>query len=182
MSQTLKQCLRLGSLRHLRRRRKTFQRGREDVAGVNWTGGRLPELRQSERRLQFEAPRLLGLREGSGGTKRFLRRGIGRVQLEQDFAADAMQEAVRPILPRFSRKRQRASMRLNALSPISASISASRAWWSGTCILLPWSARPARLSRSSCIPASRPPSWAVAQPRYVLPHAKYNRPSARRFY
>jgi hypothetical protein len=46
------------------------------------------ELRQRERRLQFEAPRLLGLRDDSGQEGVFRRRGIGG---EQHFAAHPMQ-------------------------------------------------------------------------------------------
>jgi len=58
--------LRLGEL-GLRRRRKACERGSEDGVGVDRATGRLVELRQRERRLQFEAPRLQGLRDGDSG-------------------------------------------------------------------------------------------------------------------
>ena len=46
--QTFKERLRLGDLRHFRRRRKTFERGREDRVGVGWPGGRLVEFRERQ--------------------------------------------------------------------------------------------------------------------------------------
>src|SRR5277367_6810087 len=83
---------RLRELRKLPRRRKALERGREDVMRLDRTGGRLIELRERERRAQFEAARPLLSRDGDGELERFLGRGEVRViALEQRFAADAMQ-------------------------------------------------------------------------------------------
>ena len=53
------QRLRLGDLGHFRGRRKAFERGREDGVGIGGAAGRLIELRQRERRAQFETARRL---------------------------------------------------------------------------------------------------------------------------
>jgi hypothetical protein len=53
------QRLSLRDLRHLRRRRETFQRGREHGAGFQWAAGRLIELGERERRAEGEAARAL---------------------------------------------------------------------------------------------------------------------------
>ena len=53
------QRLRLGDLWHFRRRRKAFERGRENGVGVGGAAGRLIELGQRERRAQFVAARAL---------------------------------------------------------------------------------------------------------------------------
>ena len=67
LRQRREQRLRLGDLRHFRRRRKAFERGREDGVGVGGAGGRLVELGERKRRAQFEAARSLLLRDGDGG-------------------------------------------------------------------------------------------------------------------
>ena len=86
------QRLRLGDLGHFGRRRKAFERRREDGVGVGGAAGRLVELGERERRAQFEAARALLLRDGDGGQEGFFRRrGVGGVALEQDFAARPMQ-------------------------------------------------------------------------------------------
>ena len=54
------------------RRRKAFERGRENGVGVGGAAGRLIELRQRQRRAQLEAPRLLLLRDRDGGEEGFL--------------------------------------------------------------------------------------------------------------
>ena len=55
------------------------------------TIGRAIELCQRQRGAQFEAARLLRLRDSDRGLQRLLgRRGIGRVALQQDLAADAV--------------------------------------------------------------------------------------------
>ncbi len=62
--------------------------------GFDGAAGRLVELRERERRAQFEAARALLLRDGDGGQERFLRgRRVGGIvlKLKQHFAADAMQ-------------------------------------------------------------------------------------------
>ena len=88
----VKQRLRLGDLGHFGRRREAFERGREDGVGVGGAAGRLVELGERERRAQFEAARALLLRDGDGGPERFFRgRGVGRIALQQHFAARAMQ-------------------------------------------------------------------------------------------
>ena len=92
LRQRREQRLRLGDLRHFRRRRKAFERGREDGVGVGGAAGRLVELGERQRRAQFEAARALLLRDGDGGQEGFFRgRGVGGVALEQDFAARPMQ-------------------------------------------------------------------------------------------
>ena len=86
------QRLRLRDLRHLRRRRKAFERRREDRVGVGGAVGRLIELGERKRGAQFEAARALLLRDGDGGQEGFFRRrGVGGVALEQDLAARPMQ-------------------------------------------------------------------------------------------
>ena len=92
LRQRRQQRLRLGDLRHFRRRRKAFERGREDGVGVGGAGGRLVELGERQRRAQFKTARGLLLRDGDGGQEGFFRgRGVGGVALEQDFAARPMQ-------------------------------------------------------------------------------------------
>jgi hypothetical protein len=52
----------------------------------------LPKPGERERRTQFEAARALPPRDGDGGLERLLgSREVGRVTLQQHFAADAMQ-------------------------------------------------------------------------------------------
>ena len=89
------QRLSLGDLGHLRRRRKAFERGREDRLGFGGAVGRLVELGERERGAQAEAVRPLFTRNGNGGQERlFSRRGVGGIALEQHFTADAMQFGV----------------------------------------------------------------------------------------
>ena len=90
--QRRQQRLSLGDLRHFRRRRKAFERGREDGVGVGGAAGRLVELGERKRRAQFEAARALLFRDGDGGQEGFFGgRGVGGVALKQDFAARPMQ-------------------------------------------------------------------------------------------
>ena len=78
------QRLRLGDLRHFRRRRKAFERGREDGMGFGGAAGRLIELGERKRRAQFEAARALLLRDRDGGQESFFRRrGVGGVALSR---------------------------------------------------------------------------------------------------
>src|SRR5215831_5872859 len=57
------------------------------------------ELRQRECRAQLETPRLLLLRDGDCGEERILGGcRIYRIALEQNLAAEAMQESVAPVL------------------------------------------------------------------------------------
>ena len=80
LRQRREQRLRLGDLRHFRRRRKAFERGREDGVGVGGAGGRLIEFRQRQRRAQFKTARALLLRDGDGGQEGVFRgRGVGGV-------------------------------------------------------------------------------------------------------
>jgi hypothetical protein len=69
--------MRLGDLWHFRRGRETFKRGDEHGVAFGGPAGRLVELRQ-RLRLQFEAARLLGLRDGDGGEEGFLGGGCVR--------------------------------------------------------------------------------------------------------
>ena len=68
------QRLRLGDLRHFGRRRKAFERGREDRLSIDQTAGRLVELRERQRRAQTPTARALLLCDGEGGLEGFLRR------------------------------------------------------------------------------------------------------------
>ena len=59
--------------------------------GVGVAIGRAIKLRQRQCGAQFEAARFLRLRDRDRGLQRLLRRrGIGRVALQQDLAADAV--------------------------------------------------------------------------------------------
>ena len=92
LRQRRQQRLRLGDLRHFRRRRKAFERGREDGVGVGGAAGRLVELGERQRGAQFEAARALLLRDSDGGQEGVFRgRGVGGVALQQHFAARPMQ-------------------------------------------------------------------------------------------
>ena len=111
------QRLRLGDLRHFRRRRKAFKRGREDSVGVGGAGGRLIELGERKRREQLVAARALLLRDGDGGLEGFLGgRRIGEVALQENFAAQAINERVRAMFSLFLSDRQRWSIVASALS------------------------------------------------------------------
>ena len=91
-----KQRLRLGDLGHFRRRRKPFEGGREDGVRVGESAGRLIVLGERERRLQMRTACALLLRYGDRRPECFLGVSvIGRVALEQNFAAQAMQEGER---------------------------------------------------------------------------------------
>ena len=60
--------------------------------GIGGAAGRLVEFGESKRRAQFEATRALLLRDSDGGQESFFgRRRVGRVALQKDFAAHAMQ-------------------------------------------------------------------------------------------
>ena len=74
--------LRLFDLGKFRRRRKAFERGREDGVGVGGAAGRLIEIGKRQRRAQFEALGLLLLRDGDSGEERFFDwRGVCRIAL-----------------------------------------------------------------------------------------------------
>ena len=108
LRQRRQQRLRLGDLRHLRRRRKAFERGRENGVGVRGATDRLVELRQRQRRAQLEAARALLFRDGDGGQKSFFRRrGIGGIALQQEFAARPMQFRFERAIAGAVRRRQR---------------------------------------------------------------------------
>ena len=108
LRQRRQQRLRLGDLGHFRRRRKAFERGREDGVGFGGAAGRLVELGERKRRAQFEAARALLLRDGDGGQEGFFcRRGVGGVALQQDFAARPMQFGFeRAIADAFGRRQR----------------------------------------------------------------------------
>jgi hypothetical protein len=79
--------------------RKPFESGCEDHTGFHIAVRRSIERRQAEGSSQLEALRLLALRDGDGGMKRFFdRRSIGRIAFEQDLAADAVQLRLVPAL------------------------------------------------------------------------------------
>ena len=63
------------------------------------------ELRQRERRAQLETPRFLLLRDCDCSEEGILcRRGIRRIALEQNLAAQAMQESVAPAFSCLTRE------------------------------------------------------------------------------
>jgi hypothetical protein len=58
--------------------------------------------------MQFKTARLLLLRDGDGGEERILgRRRIDRIALEQDLAAQAMEERVAPVFSCLTCESQR---------------------------------------------------------------------------
>ena len=100
--------LRLGDLRHFRRRRNAFQRGRENGVGFGGAAGRLIEVGERERRAQFETAGALLLRDGDGGQEGVFRgRRIGGVALEEDFAARPMQFRFERAIAQAVGRRQR---------------------------------------------------------------------------
>jgi hypothetical protein len=74
---------------------------------VGGTAGRLPKLGERERCAQFEAARCLLPRDGDGGPEGFLGREAGGVELQQNFAADAMQFRFERAMARAVERRQR---------------------------------------------------------------------------
>ena len=128
------------------------------------------------------------LRDGDGGLERLLGgRRVRRIALEQDCAADAVEQRVRPVLAGFIASASSSSIRRKAPSAScpSASSSASRPWKSGTNSLFPWPRYAASASRSPVIPLSRSPSRARAQFECTSPSARYraipcSRPSSTR--
>ena len=107
-SQCIEQRLRFRYLRKFRRRREALERGGEDGVGIGGAAGRLVELRQCERRLQAEATRALLLCDGDGGEECFLGRPrVCRISLEQDVAANAVEESVGPAFARLDSERER---------------------------------------------------------------------------
>ena len=94
------QCL--GDHRHLRRRRKAFERGRKDSVGFGETAGRLIELGERKRREQLEAPGALLFRDSEGGFESvFGLRRVGGITLQKDIAAQSMQVGIVKPIPAF---------------------------------------------------------------------------------
>ena len=88
LRRTYEQRLRLGDLGHLGRRRKAFERRREDGVGVGGAAGRLVKLGERQRREQCVPSGALSLRDGDGGLEGvFGWRRLGGIELEQEFAA-----------------------------------------------------------------------------------------------
>ena len=159
------QCLGVPNLRKLRRRRKPFQRRPERGVGVGVAASRAIELGERQRGAQLEAAGLLLLRDGDGGEEGgFGGGGVGGVLFEEDFAADAMESGVEPMLAGLARERQRfvdLVTRAASTSPASASISASSPRQNGTrTVALLLAQYPASACRNSVEPASRSPSFA----------------------
>src|SRR5271163_1639145 len=99
MGERLEQRLRLRDCREFRRRRKACQRRPENVVSVDRVAGGLIELGERQRGAQLEAAGLLLLRDGDGGEEGgFGGGGVGGVLFEEDFAADAMESGVEPML------------------------------------------------------------------------------------
>src|SRR5271170_1806432 len=106
MGERLEQRLRVRNLREFRRRRKSLQRRPQQVVGIDPAAGGLVELGQRQRGAQLEAAGLLLLRYGDGGEEgRFGGSGVGGVLFEEDFAADAMQASVEPMLTGLASQR-----------------------------------------------------------------------------
>ncbi len=83
--------MRLGEFGELLGRREALDRRRQHGVRIGVAIGRAIELRQRQRGAQFEAARLLRLRDRDRGLQRLLgRRSIGRVALQQDLGADAV--------------------------------------------------------------------------------------------
>ena len=102
LRQTLHQRHCLGDLGDFLRRRKAFERRREDGVGVDLAGRRLIELGKLQRGLQAEAACALFSGDCDGGEMSFLGGGgIFGMGLQQDVAADAVQEGVCPALARL---------------------------------------------------------------------------------
>ena len=102
------QRLRLGNLGHFRRRRKAFERGREDGVGFGQAAGRVIELSERKHRAQPEAARLLLLCDFDGTQERFFGGcRIRRIALEQQFAARSVQFRVECAMPGPFGRRQR---------------------------------------------------------------------------
>jgi hypothetical protein len=99
--------LSLFDFRKLRRRRKAFERWRQHGISVGGAAGRPTKLREGKRRAQLEAFRFLLLRDGDGSEEGILRwRRVRRVALEENLAADAVQEGLDPMLACLLRQRQ----------------------------------------------------------------------------
>ena len=108
LRERLEQGLRLGDLRKLWRRRKACQRRTQDVVGLAGAARRLVELGERQRGAQLEAAAFLLLRDGDGGEEGgFGGSGVGGVLLQEDFAANAVEGGVEPMLSGFGRQRQR---------------------------------------------------------------------------
>ena len=76
--------------------------------GVDRAAGGLIELGERQRGAQLEAAGLLLLRDGDGGEEGgFGGGGVGGVLFEEDFAANAMESGVEPMLSGLARQRQR---------------------------------------------------------------------------
>ena len=94
------QCL--GDHRHLQRRRKAFERGREDSVCFDETAGRLIELGERKRRKQLEGSGALLFRDSEGGFESvFGLRRVGGITLQQDIAAQSMQVRIVKPIPTF---------------------------------------------------------------------------------
>ena len=108
LRQSHQQRLRLGDLRHVRRQRKSFERGGENGVGTGGAAGRSIKLGQRQGRAQFEAARALPLRDRDSGQEGFFRgSGVGGVALDQDFAAHAMQFCFECAIAHAVARRQR---------------------------------------------------------------------------
>jgi hypothetical protein len=90
--------LRFRDLGKFRGRRKTFERRSEHGMRIGWPAVRLIKLGQGKRCAQFKTPCFLLLGEGDCGEQCILgRRRIRRIALEQNLAAQAIQESVAPV-------------------------------------------------------------------------------------
>ena len=167
LRQPREQRVTLGDFGHFRRRRKAFERGREDGVGVGGAAGRLVEFRERERRAQFEAARALLLRDSDRGLERFLcGRGVGGIAFQQNFAANAMQFGVECAMSGPFRCRQRfVEDREGAVeSPARASASARAILTSPSKSRTFCSRRSSTPLRILSSPSVGVPASAVAQP------------------
>ena len=91
LGQTRYESLRLRDLRHLQRRGKAFERGREDGVRFRRLAGRSEELGECKRRLQAETAGTLLSGDVDRGPEGLLSgEGIRGIAFQQDFAAEAM--------------------------------------------------------------------------------------------
>ena len=169
------QRLGLSDLRHFRRRRKAFERRREDVVRVDGAGGGLIEFRQRQRRPQAEAARACRFATAMA-VWRILRHGAG----SRDRAEPGCRRARDAVQPRTSDGRCARTSPARRRECVSArSASPARASASASAILMSPSTTRTFRSRSSPAPrriSSSPPPGAplsaVAKPWRKIPNAR----------
>ena len=106
--QSYQQRLRLADLRKIRRRRKTFERGGQYGTGVGIPAAALIKIGKRQRPAQLKTAHLLLFRDGYRSQECFLGRcGMRGITLQQNVAADAVQDSVIAVFSSLLRERQR---------------------------------------------------------------------------